>query len=79
MVSVDTFHREFCYKPENQVVAREGQRVNVYISHRGDGRQHIEMVMEMVSKEVKIDDVLGEEVTSGEESLNKRTGTGFST
>lgn len=35
--------------------------------------------MEMVGKEGKTDGVLGEEVTSGEKSLNMRTGTGSST
>lgn len=40
---------------------------------------HIGMLLEVVSKEGKTDDVLGEEVTSGEKSLNKRTGAGSST
>lgn len=35
--------------------------------------------MGMVGKEGKTDGVLGEEVTSGKKSLNKRTGTGSST
>lgn len=37
------------------------------------------MLMEMVGKEGKTEDALGEEVTSGERSLNERKGTGSST
>lgn len=76
-VSIDTFLGKFCYKSENQVVAWR-RTIGQSISFAWKILQHV-FNADGNGKEGKTDDVLGEEVTSGERSLNERKETGSST